>query len=289
MSTSLAKQLKKLQIPGQFTSIEKESILKPSFLFTTKEAANLDIDTIYSLGINGLEELTSIQPLFAEFADSLFAESSKQFERTVVSADVINKVNADITKFLRLLSPYFLLRPAHKCIEWLIRGYKIHQCNIDVLMECVLPYYETKLFARIIQLLPIDDSTSSWHWLCPVKKEGTPLSQLTLVQHCITDSSFLTFVCKMVLSSLSVLSDVAESSVRTMVAFYCTTVAEVIERATITSQLVTNLLPFVLKGFKSSNVDYRASAYMIISLLSCRVTFDGKLTYSLMESIIKVC
>ena len=145
---TLAKQLKKLQIPGQSGLLEKESRRKPSLLFTTQEAANLDIDSIHALGVNGLEELITLQPAFSEFTESLFAESCKHFERSIEVQSVVKELDNLIAKFLRLLSPYFLLHPSHKCLEWLIRAFRIHECNIDVILECILPYYETNLLSN---------------------------------------------------------------------------------------------------------------------------------------------
>jgi len=36
---------------------------------------------------------------------------------------------------------------------------------MDSLIACVLPYHETKVFVRVIQLLKIEDPTHKWHWL----------------------------------------------------------------------------------------------------------------------------
>ena len=288
MATSLAKQLKKLQIPGQSGLLEKESRRKPSLLFTAQEAANLDIDSIHSLGVNGLEELITLQPAFSEFTESLFAESCKQFERSIEVQSVIKELDNLITKFLRLLSPYFLLRPSHKCLEWLIRAFRIHECNIDVILECILPYYVTNLFARVVQLLPIKDPSSTWHWLHPLKREGTPLSHLTLIQHCLSNPAFLSFIFNMVSQSLTLHKDKMESSVRVLISFYVSTITHVLERGPITEELISRLLPCLLKGLKSSNLDFRAGSYMVVSLLASKVTLDKKLTMSLLDCITKV-
>ena len=48
MSTSLARQLKKLAAPQ--TSLLKLDKKKPSLLFDPKEAANLDRDAFYEIG-----------------------------------------------------------------------------------------------------------------------------------------------------------------------------------------------------------------------------------------------
>ena len=288
MATSLAKQLKKLQIPGQSGLLEKESRRKPSLLFTSQEAASLDIDSIHALGVNGLEELITLQPAFSEFTESLFTESCKQFERSIEVQSVIKELDNLISKFLRLLSPYFLLRPAHKCLEWLIRAFRIHECNIDVILECILPYYETNLFARVVQLLPIKEPSSNWHWLHPLRKEGTPLSRLTLIQHCLSNPAFLSFIFNMVLQSLTLHKDKMESSVRVLISFYVSTITHVLERGPITEEFISRLLPCLLKGLKSSNLDFRAGSYMVVSLLASKVTLDKKLTISLLDCITKV-
>ena len=74
----------------------------------------------FSVGINGLEELETIDPSFAEFESALFGDSSITFERSVKSKDVNDKLDETIQKFLIKVSPFCLLKPAHKAIEWLI-------------------------------------------------------------------------------------------------------------------------------------------------------------------------
>lgn len=48
MSTSLLEQLNKLKTPQ--TSLLLQDKRKPSLLFDTKEAANLDKETVYNIG-----------------------------------------------------------------------------------------------------------------------------------------------------------------------------------------------------------------------------------------------
>ena len=87
--TSLAKQLQKLAIPGQPSLRQIVSRKRPSLLFDAKEAADIDIETIYALGTNGLEELINIDQSFADFETNLFQESCKEFERTVQTKEVL--------------------------------------------------------------------------------------------------------------------------------------------------------------------------------------------------------
>ena len=290
MATSLAKQLKKLQIPGQFTHSGTQAASKKSFLFSCKDSASIDLDSVYWLGVNGLEELVSMDASFAQYTETLFSETSKDFERSILPLESAKKVDNEISGFLRLLSPYFLLRPAHKCLEWLVRVYEIHKCNVDALMECVLPYYETNLFVRVVQILDLDDHASSWAWLSPIQKEGVPLSRLSLVQHCLSDGPFLVFVCNMVVSSLSICRGDAPlaSSHRVLVSFYVSTVCQVIQRGPVTEELVGRLLPFVAKGLGSLNVEYVSGTYMIVGVLGAKIQLSSKVVHSLIESIVMV-
>lgn len=61
-----------------------------------------------------------IDPAFSEFQETLFNQASLTLERSVQSKEVNKKLDKSISLFLTRLSPYFLLKPALKCIEWLI-------------------------------------------------------------------------------------------------------------------------------------------------------------------------
>ena len=287
--TSLAKQLKRLAIPGQPSLRQLVSKKRPSLLFDAKEAADMDVDTFFSLGRNGLEELISIDATFSQFEVTLFHESCKDFERSVQTSDVLDELDRTIATFLRRISPYFLLKPSQKCLEWLIRVYRVQSYNVDSVMECILPYYETKLFARVVQLLPLRSASSAWHWLQPLQRAGSPLSRLTLVQHCISVPAFLVFVCEMVPKSIAVHKRSPPGSLRSVLALYCSTVAFVLETESGTSEeIVGRLLPYLLKGLKSRVVDYCAASYVIVGQLVTKATLEERLTTSLLEAVTKV-
>lgn len=44
-------------------------------------------------------------------------------------------------------------------------SFHIQLYNADSLMACALPYHDTNLFVRILQLLKIQDTTNHWNWL----------------------------------------------------------------------------------------------------------------------------
>lgn len=85
---------------------------------------------------------------FEEFQNHLFAQSAINLERSVADKALNKKLDARIEKFLILVSPYFLLSPAHKTLEWLIHRFHIHEFNRDQFLLLILPYHETRMFVR---------------------------------------------------------------------------------------------------------------------------------------------
>lgn len=97
---------------------------KPSLLFDPVQAAALDTNTIYSLGYEGWTDLCKQDGRFVQFEAALFSEDAKRFERELHTRKENDALDQTLQHFLQLLSPFFLLRPAHKALEWLIRRFK---------------------------------------------------------------------------------------------------------------------------------------------------------------------
>lgn len=64
--------------------------------------------------------------------------------------------------------------------------FHIHVYNPDSLIACALPYHETKVFVRVIQLLKIEEPTNRWNWL-----HGLQVCYI----HCVCPQSHLHFMC----------------------------------------------------------------------------------------------
>ncbi|KAG5324840.1 HEAT1 protein, partial [Pseudoatta argentina] len=264
MATSLAAQLKKLRTPQ--TNLLLQDKKRPSLLFDPKEAANLDRDTVLSIGQSGLEELQKLSSVFDEFQGTLFAQSSVNFERAVQNVTLNKQLDAEIAKFLLLSTPYFLLNTCHKALEWLVFRYHIHHYNKEQFILLILPYHETRIFVRALQLIDLSDENDKWHWLVPMQKRGIPLSSAILVNRLISDKGFLKTLCTHVTFTTKTYSDKA-SCLTTLYSFYTTAVLGMIELITITEVEVNYLLPTLLQGLRSPILDFAASSYMIIAKL----------------------
>ncbi|XP_058262423.1 HEAT repeat-containing protein 1 isoform X1 [Hemibagrus wyckioides] len=283
--TSLAHQLKRLALPQSDPSLLNRREVA-SVLFDPKDAASMDRSTIYALGCTGLDELLGIEPAFAEFQETLFSQASISLERSVQSKEVNQKLDKDISQFLVRLSPYFLLKPALKCLEWLVHRFHIHLYNQDSLIACVLPYHETKVFVRVIQLLQIEDPTHRWHWLHVLQKPGVPLARGTLLTHCYKDLGFMDFICTLVTKSVEAYSQFAHDGkcgqLRVIFSFYSATIVPALEAVEkVTDSIIAKLLPYIQLGLKSELMDYKAATYMIVCQLAVKVVMQPKLLDSL--------
>ncbi|KYN42476.1 HEAT repeat-containing protein 1 [Trachymyrmex septentrionalis] len=264
MATSLAAQLKKLRTPQ--TNLLLQDKKRPSLLFDPKEAANLDRDTVLSIGQSGLEELQKLSSVFDEFQGTLFAQSSVNFERAVQNVTLNKQLDAEIAKFLLLSTPYFLLNACHKALEWLVFRYHIHHYNREQFILLILPYHETRIFVRALQLIDLSDESDKWHWLVPMQKRGITLSSAILVNRLVADKGILKTLCTHVTFATKTYSDKA-SCLTTLYSFYTTAVLGMIELITITEVEVNYLLPTLLQGLRSPILDFAASSYMIIAKL----------------------
>ncbi|XP_049276014.1 HEAT repeat-containing protein 1-like [Rhipicephalus sanguineus] len=284
--TSLARQLQKLATPQ--TSLLKETKTRVSFLFDPREAAALDTDTAYAIGnTTGLEELSTLNEAFSHFEENLFSESAKFLERAVKSREENTILDGQIEQFLLLLSPHFLLRPAHKALEWLVYRFHVHEYNVDALLRCILPFHETRVFARALQLLDLSSKTSKWHWLhCPSCtagseehwKPGLSLTKTALVTQCARDPGALKFVCELLVAMTKVHSE-NTVALRPAIGLYASTVLGTLEAMKkITDQTVAMLLPYILKGLASSAIpDHRAATYLVVGQLARRTVLSREI------------
>ena len=277
--SNLLHQLQHLKVAGHPSSLQAATKKRPSLLFDHEEAATIDIEVIYDLARNGLEELARMDNSLTEHMENLFSKNCIGYERSLQSKEQLQRLDDAIAHFLRKLSPYLMLRAAHKCLEWLIRVFRINSYNINNLMECILPYHDTILFARILQLLPLKNKSSSWHWLRPSQKKCSPLAHNTLIQHCLSVPSFLNLICCMM----------KHCSNKITVNFYCSTVVNVITNAGLLEEwLVVMVIPYITDGVKSSHDHVKTANYIILAHMIQRTTLSSKVSNSLLGLIAKV-
>ncbi|KAF2881660.1 hypothetical protein ILUMI_24517 [Ignelater luminosus] len=282
MSTSLAEQLQRLAVPQ--TSVFKRDKKRASLLFDPKEAANLTKETVYQIGVDGLEELKNRNPVFQQFENTLFHITSKDFERSVESAESNQRLNKNIRKFLLLLSPHFLLNCSYKALEWLVHRYYIHEYNKEDLLMLILPYHETNIFVRALQLLNLREPNDKWGWLKPLQKPGIHLPKQTLYNHAASDVYFLEFVSNFVLTTIK--EHEKPACLTVVFNFYWTTFTGALEYSQeINEAQVTQMLPVLLKGLTSEIPDFAAASYIITAKLVTKTQLSDKILEKFLEKV----
>ena len=129
-----------------------------SFLFDLKTAAKIDKDVIFTIGINGIEELrnedSNFTTFFSDLLEEKFANQHCHFETLLKSQ--IQEIESELVRLFSLISPYFLHTGCHKLLEFLIRYYKVHTTIRDEVLYSLLPFHGTKYFIRLLMICNLD-------------------------------------------------------------------------------------------------------------------------------------
>lgn len=190
--------------------------------------------------------------------------------RSVETNEVNQLLNKQIRRFLHYLSPFFMLQPAHKCLEWLIRRFSIEAYDQDDFAMLILPYHGTRIFVRCVQIMELVGT--KWDWLEAVKKSGVPLAKQTLFNRLSCDQALIQAVTKGTIDMVKTL-DVKAYSLQTVFAFYCTSILGCLEYAgKVTESHFTNILPGILKGLSSNAVDFVSAALIVLGDVLSRIS-----------------
>ncbi|XP_017000149.2 HEAT repeat-containing protein 1 homolog [Drosophila takahashii] len=284
MSTALAQQLQKLAAPQSSVTLA-DARSRASVLFDPKEAAKKDRRSIYEIGITGLQELTDFNPAFKEFQLTLFDEATLTLERSVELPEVNKMLDAAIGKFLRLLSPYLLLRPAHMAFEWLLRRFQVHEYNRSEVMALILPYHETKIFVMILKTMRLRSSDGDWYWLRPLQRPGVALAKTAIVNRAAGNPAFLGFICQSTQKAVKELGPRAHQ-LQAQINFYATVVVGALQTAKpLQDWHITTILESLLRGLVSDNIDFMAAAYVIVAQLVSRTKLKSEVCNALLQRV----
>ncbi|CAI5981310.1 unnamed protein product [Closterium sp. NIES-64] len=269
--TALSRQLRQIALstgPTAADVVTKSSgkrgaHIRPSLIFEAKEAADVDAETILHMAQAGLAELVAMDARFKPFLSTLFSPATLQTDRDDEPPDVVAALDRSIDAFLMLLSDALLLPASHKPLEYLIRKYRVQQCNVDSLVLAALPYHETSLFVRIVQLLSLKHS--KW---APVlhgcKANGAAIPRAQLVQRCVKDDSFFHAMCHAAEKAATcvVRDSPASASPPTapaapamrLLTFTSVLLLEALAAMRVSVDALSHLLPFILNGLQPSAV-----------------------------------
>ena len=161
-----------------------------SFLFDAKTASKIDKDIIYTIGLNGLEELSAEEDSFLLFHSELFTESfaltNCHYESR--SQSMQDHIASELVRITKQISPYFMRPACHKIIEFLLRFYQYHSTCTSEVLYYFLPFHGTKYFIRLLQILPLNNF---WHFLSRHQQTGYILQRVDVVKQAIHEIKLL--------------------------------------------------------------------------------------------------
>lgn len=294
--SSLSQQLKAISEKNASVALDRKTrskIHSRSLMFDPKVAAAQDMDYIYGIALEGLDELTTIDNRFEKFRSSLFAEASLTYDRNVSTKDIVEQVDKNIHAFVNLASPYFNLSPSLKAMEWLVRRYHANIHSPDLLLLAALPYHNQAVFTRFMSVIP----KTSWpHIFTPILgyKDKLVSPPASSVLKCFyNDAAFFRLYSEHVCNALR-----QQTVYRDQLVFYLSNSAQVL--ATIArdpKKLNDEYIPIVLeaaveffkdRSFRNSAnlaVDVRLTIYGILSILCSLTTLTNDLVYTITKSI----
>jgi U3 small nucleolar RNA-associated protein 10 len=137
-----------------------------SLLFEPLDAATQSFETIFQICIEAFDEICQLDSRFSPFGDNIFADSSKDVDRTQLNKRENEELDEVVAKFLGLVQARLLLKPAIKCMEWLVRRFRVHEYSTEALLLTFLPYHNADMFATVMSILP-EQLPPTFRWLHP--------------------------------------------------------------------------------------------------------------------------
>ena len=274
MFTQLASQLRKIHVDNA------DSIDFSSILFSPSQAKKYSLQSIYAMGRNGIMELIRIDNNFARFEDTLFGNKMVSTDRALLTDTENKEIDNQIRDYLFSVAPYMLLKSTQKTLEYLIRRFSIHTFNAEDFFLAVLPFHETTLFPRVVQICKLESHL--FDFLAGVKKSGTPIIRSSLSFQCMKDFALLEFI----LNGLRSLNEHGTIPV-VHLTLLCSLVVDISRSGKLQEEYVRALIAFASKGFASSNSEFQATGLLILAQVAVNVSLNNEIITACLNNILR--
>lgn len=266
--SSLEQQLKRLKTAQ--TEEFRQVKYRVSFLYDKKEAAAIDCDTHLRVANKRFRKLSKLSPDLLQFVD-FFNEQSKDIDRSSFSKDENDELSISMRKLINnLVVPFFMLNDCHETLEYLIYKYQIHNYETNDLLSAMLPYHETRLFARALQVFSNLD-TSLWGWLESYKTKGVPVPKEKMISVLASKSALVAL-----LGDKLIEMNRDSNKVNIFTSFYTTTMMCVLDRAQ-SEQFYVTFMPHILRAIKkSNNTSLFMACLVLVGYLAYTQDLDNK-------------
>ena len=192
MSTAFARQLQTIAVKStnELDLRARRNAHGESLIFPRDVAVKQDWHTVFQICIEGFYELCQLDTRFRHFEQNLFSEESKDQDRDKLSKSQNEQLDSVIEQCLLLLGPRLVLRPGVKCLEWLVRRFKIHMHNVSTFLCTVLPYHEEKLWVNVVSIVPKEKLIDALKWVRPYREVNQNVPRHTVVHAMTSNDAF---------------------------------------------------------------------------------------------------
>ncbi|OAL30897.1 hypothetical protein AYO20_08590 [Fonsecaea nubica] len=265
-----------------------------SLIFDRSVAVKQDWETIYHVCVEGFRELCLLDTRLHEFEQNLYSPQSKTQDRELLNKTQNEALGLVIDRCLTLLGSKVVLRPGLKAVEWLVRRFRVHVYNTDVLLATFLPYHETPLFENILRIVPSDRFVSGWKFLVPYHKEAASVPRRVVIYSATHNDAFFSFFNDYVLHACQ--EGVAHSS---LLRFWGSVVVEAVTgrlsqvrngrkevQKQRTEDVLLKILPLLSEGFEIKDCpEFTVTCFTIVLVLAGGADLGDQVIDSLMMSI----
>ncbi|KAF2497168.1 hypothetical protein BU16DRAFT_508085 [Lophium mytilinum] len=299
MTSALQKQLaaiaatstQQLDLKAQKTAHGK------SLLYEPKVAACQNFNNIYQVCHEGYRELCMLDSRFVAFSQNLFSDQGKTEDRTQMTVKENAELDIVIERFLTLVGPRLALKPAQKALEWLVRRFRIHEYNTDIVILTFLPFHAIPIFTTLLSILPAKTSPT-FRFLQPYMSSLANPQRATIVYNASANPGVFSALQDYILKVLENehQSDIflkfwAEVTAQAMNAMFNTARSG---RKSIQHQreedLINRILPYLSRCLAFVNIsDAMYGCYAITTILVSKGNLEDKVLSSLLEAISATC
>ncbi|KAF2816538.1 uncharacterized protein BDZ99DRAFT_407438 [Mytilinidion resinicola] len=299
MTSALQKQLaaiaatstQQLDLKAQKTAHGK------SLLYEPKVAASQNFNSIYQVCHEGYRELCMLDSRFVAFSQNLFSDQGKTEDRSQMTAKENAELDVVIERFLTLVGPRLALKPAQKAVEWLVRRFRIHEYNTDIVILTFLPFHAIPIFTTLLSILPAKTSPT-FRFLQPYVSSLENPPRATIVYNASTNPGVFSALQQYI---LKILENEHQSDI--FLKFWAEVTAQAINtmfntarsgRKSVQHQreedLINRILPTLSKCLTFVNIpDAMHGCYAITTILVSKGNLEDKVLSSLLDAISATC
>lgn len=298
MATALQQQLAQIAAKSthQLDLKVQKSRHSQSLLFEPRDAASQSFDTIFQICVEeGFDELCQIDARFTAFGTNLFADSSKDVDRTQLTAHENAELDNVLESFMVLVQGRLLLKPAIKTVEWLVRRFRLHEYNTESMLLAFLPYHAADMFATVLSLLSAKQLPATFKWLHPYATALQSPPRSAILTAVTTNNSLFSAFNSWVMRATK-----ARHHSAVLLGFWASLLAQAVNamidstasgRDNVRQQreedLLLRVLPVLQSAFSVRGIpELYLGSCMIVTILVAKARLDDNVLDALMEAVV---